>query len=80
MLNKKHLDNLCQKLSEALPDGLREGKEKCQQQFKSILQSAFEKLDLVTREDFDRQAKYLQELKEKLADLEARLNNCPPSS
>ena len=74
MLNRKLVDDLCQKLSSALPEGLKDSREKCCAQFRSILQTSFEKLDLVTKEDFDRQAKHLQELQKKLAELEEKLN------
>jgi len=78
MLNKKIIEDLCQnlgkKLSDVLPSGLKDSKEKCQEQFKSILQCTFEKLDLVSREDFDRQAKNLESLKIKLAELEERIS------
>ena len=78
MLNKKIIEDLCQnlgkKLSDALPCGVKDSKEKCQELLKSILQCAFEKLDLVSREDFDRQAKNLDHLKIKLAELEERIS------
>jgi BMFP domain-containing protein YqiC len=42
-----------------------------QQQIKTVLQSSFAKLDLVTREEFDAQAAVLQRTREKLEQLEA---------
>ena len=42
-------------------------------QLKALLQSAFGKLDLVSREEFDVQTKVLLRTREKLAALEAKL-------
>lgn len=58
------------------------GQDMLQQQIKSMLQSSFAKLDLVTRDEFDAQSAVLQRTREKLeqleaqvAALEAKLNN-----
>lgn len=78
MLSKKIIEDLCQnlgqKLSDVLPSSLKDSKEKCQEQFKSVLVCAFEKLDLVSREDFDLQVKNLENLKVKLTDLEEKIS------
>lgn len=79
MLNIKFIDDLCHKLSNALPENLKDSKEKFEQQIKSILQNTFEKLDLVTRDEFDKQAQYLKNLQAKLAELEAQLDQLAPS-
>ena len=55
-------------------------------QFKALLQSAFSKLDLVSREEFDSQMTVLartrarlEALEAKVAELEARLGEQPPT-
>ena len=42
--------------------------------FHALLQGAFTKLELVTREEFDVQADVLRHTREKLVELEAKLN------
>ncbi|NVK01828.1 MAG: accessory factor UbiK family protein [Oceanospirillaceae bacterium] len=49
------------------------GQDVMQQQLKSMLQSSFAKLDLVTRDEFDAQAAVLQRTREKLEQLEAQV-------
>jgi len=49
------------------------GQDAMQQQLKSMLQSSFAKLDLVTRDEFDAQAAVLQRTREKLEQLEAQV-------
>lgn len=44
-----------------------------QKNLKAMLSSTFSRLDLVTREEFDIQAKVLERTREKLTGLEARL-------
>lgn len=44
-----------------------------QKNLKAMLSSSFARLDLVTREEFDIQAKVLERTREKLTSLEARL-------
>ncbi|MFN7097646.1 MAG: accessory factor UbiK family protein [Gammaproteobacteria bacterium] len=64
------LDDIAKKLTDALPDSLKHAKKDLQQTFHSILQSAFAKLDLVTREEFDVQVAVLAKTRSKLDVLE----------
>lgn len=73
MIKPEFVEQLCQKLTESLPTGLKEGREHCQEQFHSILQGALNKLDLVTREEFDAQCAVLAKTREKLEALEKEL-------
>ncbi len=70
MLNSKHLDDLVKQLREVIPAGLREIPSDIEKNFKSVLQGAFSKLDLVTREEFDAQAGVLKRTREKVEALE----------
>ncbi|MBY0545350.1 MAG: accessory factor UbiK family protein [Gammaproteobacteria bacterium] len=68
------IDDLTKKLSVALiPERLKEAKSDAEKTIYSILQSAFSKLDLVTREEFDVQAAVLAKTRGKLAILEDRV-------
>ena len=66
----KVIDDLAKKLSEAVPESVQNLRQDLQQTFRAILQSAFAKLDLVTREEFDVQAAVLAKTRSKLDALE----------
>jgi ubiquinone biosynthesis accessory factor UbiK len=79
MFDSKFFDALSKKLTDILPDSLHEVKQDLEKNFRSVLQSTFSKLDLVTREEFDVQTKVLnktrlklEELSEQIAQLEAK--------
>lgn len=80
MIDPKVLDDIASKLSDAIPQSVKNTGDEFAKQAKQILQSQLAKLDLVTREEFDAQSKVLQrtrlmleELEKKLADIEAKL-------
>ncbi|MCD6047657.1 MAG: hypothetical protein K0S08_1304 [Gammaproteobacteria bacterium] len=77
MINLDSLDNLAHKLSQALPPSLKETKKDIEENFKVILQATFAKMNLVTREEFDRQTALLEKAREKLAALEKKLDELP---
>jgi len=70
MIDASKLDEIAQKLSEALPPGAKAFQEDVHQQFKQILQSMISKMDLVTREEFDAQTKVLARTRDKIEALE----------
>lgn len=72
-LDPKIFDDLARKLADAVPPGLRELKADLEKNFRTVLQSALGKLDLVTREEFDVQAGVLLRTREKLEELSQRL-------
>jgi BMFP domain-containing protein YqiC len=69
MLKSEHLDDLANKLTNALPSAFGELKADMEKTFRSILQQTFAKLDLVTREEFDVQAEVLAQTRLKLEKL-----------
>ncbi|MCD6039787.1 MAG: hypothetical protein K0S27_1187 [Gammaproteobacteria bacterium] len=71
MKNKDFLNDLTQRLCETLPSHFKEIKKDVEKNFCAILQSTFNKLDLVTREEFDAQAKVLARSRKKIEALEA---------
>jgi len=73
MIDPKNLNDVVKKLVDALPAGLRNVPKDVETNFRDILQSAFAKMDLVTREEFDAQAKVLGRTREKLEELERKL-------
>jgi hypothetical protein len=84
MLNTINLDDLSKRLSAAVPTGLAAMGADLDKTFHAILQSAFEKMNLISREEFEAQKAVLARTREKLEKLEARvaeLERCtaPPS-
>jgi len=67
------LDDLARKLADVIPENLRGIGEDLQRNLKSTLRSGLERMDLVTREEFDVQTRLLQRTREKLEALEARV-------
>lgn len=73
MPDTTYFDKLAKTLFQALPEHLQSVEQTCNKQFKEILQSAFQSLNLVTREEFDVQVKVLARTREKLEKLEAQI-------
>lgn len=67
------LDELARQLAESVPQNLRVLGEDLERNFKSLLHAGLERMELVTREEFDLQAAVLQRTREKLETMEARL-------
>ncbi len=78
MLDSKTIDELARRLTASLPAGVREFQAEMEKNVRGSLQAGFSRLDLVTREEFDAQAKvlartraHLDELAERVAALES---------
>lgn len=67
------LDELARQLADAVPQNLKVLGEDLERNFKSMLHSGLERMELVTREEFDVQAAVLERTREKLETMEARL-------
>ena len=70
MIGKKIFDEVSAKISETIANSPAKDVEK---NVKSMLGSAFNRMDLVTREEFDIQQQVLIKTRTKLAELEERL-------
>lgn len=77
---RPQIDELAKQLAAAVPKNLRALGEDLEKNFRSLLVSGFERMDLVTREEFDLQAAVLERTREKLEQLEARLSELETSS
>jgi len=73
MIDPKLLDDLANRLHASLPTGLRTLQSDLDQSLHLAIQSALAKLDLVTREEFDVQAKVLARTRQKLEQLTQRV-------
>jgi ubiquinone biosynthesis accessory factor UbiK len=69
-MNEKILSELSARLAELAATNPAKDLQK---NFRGMLSSAFSRLDLVSREEYDVQAQVLQRSREKLAALEARV-------
>lgn len=74
MFNTKIFDDVSKKLLSELPDSLKNIEQDLQQKFKTIIQSTFDKLDLVTREEFEVQKKVLAKTRLKIDAIEKQLS------
>ena len=70
MIDKRLFEDLNQRISDALRNSPAADIEK---NLRAMLGTWFDRMDLVTREDFDVQKKLLERANAKLAELEARL-------
>ncbi len=75
MFDPKQFDDIAKKLFSSLPTSMQNFDTEIQQKFKEILQATFARMDLITREEFDVQAKVLARTREKLEALEKEVNN-----
>lgn len=68
-----NLDDLARQLTQSLPKNLRALSGDLERNFRALLQSGLERMDLVTREEFDVQTAVLERTREKLESLESKL-------
>lgn len=68
------VDELIRKLADAVPEEFRSARADLEKQFRAILEAAFNRMDLVTREEFEIQKRVLERTREKLEALEQRLS------
>ena len=73
MINAQKLEEIAQQVSNALPSGLKNVAEEVENKTKQILQGQLNKLDVVTREEFDVQTQVLLKTREKLVALEKQV-------
>lgn len=67
------IENLAKKLADVVPEGLRSMREDLETNFRGVLKSGLNKLDLVTREEFEVQEAVLARTRAKLEALEAQI-------
>jgi ubiquinone biosynthesis accessory factor UbiK len=67
------LDELARQLAESVPENLKVLGQDLERNFKALLQSGLERMELVTREEFDLQRAVLERTRAKLETMEARL-------
>ncbi|XOV80191.1 MAG: accessory factor UbiK family protein [Aestuariibacter sp.] len=74
MLDPKKIEEVANKVVDAIPPGVKSVAEGLEAKVKQVLQAQLSRLDFVSREEFDVQTAVLQRTREKLLALEQRLS------
>ena len=74
MRDTQNLDDLVRRLADLMPDSVKHLQQDIEKNLKSGLSSAMQRMDLVTREEYEVQATLLARSRERLAELEARIH------
>ncbi len=72
-MNPKKLEDIAKQIHESLPPGIKNVGEEVEKKIKGILQAQLGKLDLVTRDEFEVQTRVLLRTREKLIEMESRI-------
>lgn len=72
-MSEKSFEDLARKLADSVPESLKAFRQDLESNFRSVLATGLDKLDLVTREEFEVQEAILARTREKLEALEQRL-------
>lgn len=72
-MDKSVIDELAEKLADAVPGELHGLGDDIRNNFRGLLTAGLDKMDLVTREEFEVQRKVLERTREKLDRLEQEL-------
>lgn len=75
MIDPKSINELIQAALDNMPPGLKNIPSDMQSNFRAAIQGVFERLDLVTREEFDAQRAVLLRTREKLEALEKKIGD-----
>lgn len=70
----KNVDDFANKIKDIMPESLKSSKEEMQKTLKSGAEGVLQKLDLVSREEYDIQVALLNKCKEKIDELEAKIS------
>ena len=73
MIDNKTLDEMTRKFTEMLPESVRNAQKDVEKNVKASLSGAFQRMDLVTREEFDVQVALLERTRERLGAMEERV-------
>ncbi|MCL7744950.1 accessory factor UbiK family protein [Guyparkeria hydrothermalis] len=69
------IEEISQRIEQAMPESLREGKQEFEKAVRQAVSNGFSRMDLVTREEFDVQTQVLARTRAKLEALEQRVSN-----
>jgi len=72
-MDPKLIDDLTKRLYKTLPDNLKDLQDDLKQNFRGILQNSLNKMDLVSREEFEIQKMILAKCRKQINELKAKL-------
>ena len=72
-INPKHIDDAVQKIKDLLPNEPSDFKQEGEQKLKLALEGLLQKLEMVSREEYDVQTEVLRRTRERLEQLEQRI-------
>ena len=73
MVDPKQLDELAEKVSRVIPKGVKSMPQDIEKNIRAVLQNAFDKMNLVSREEFEIQSAVLERTRAKLEALEQQV-------
>jgi len=74
MIDNETIDSITRKLSSVLPDSVKLMQQDIENNIRVVLESAFSKMNLVSREEFDVQSRLLARTLEQLRELENKVS------
>ncbi len=80
MIDTKTLDDFARAIAAMMPDNLAKLRQELEKHLRVGLESFFQEIDLVTREEYDVQVALLARTREKLERLETRINELEKTS
>ncbi|HFD88056.1 MAG TPA: accessory factor UbiK family protein [Gammaproteobacteria bacterium] len=75
MIDPKNIDELTQRISSLMPASAARFQEEIEKNLKSGLKGVLQKMDLVTREEYEVQTAILNRARARLAELEQRISS-----
>jgi hypothetical protein len=72
-MDSLRIDEIARRLIERVPPALKAVRDDLESNFRAVLRERLAKLDLVTRDEFDAQARVLERTRARLEALEAKL-------
>ncbi len=73
MIDRNVMDDLAGKISALVPPGMKDIQDDVEKNIRGVVQSAFARMELVTREEFDVQSEVLSRTRTKLDLLEKQV-------
>ena len=73
MINPQLIDELARGLQSLIPRDAQKLKDDMEHNLRALLRSSLERMDLVSREELDRQTQMLERYRQKLTELETRI-------
>jgi len=74
MFNPKKLEEIAKQVSDVIPESVKSVGSEVERKVKQVLQAQLQKLNMVSREEFDVQAKVLLRTREKLTALQKQVS------